>query len=305
MALLSLDEKTYHDGSHVGIHALLYFEEYGAHAFRQKFKFKDEAFKEDEDDDGGALGLGRLAHKLILEDCNINDYAVAQPDTYTNDRGETKPWNGNANACKEQKDKAIAGGKAWVKHEELVMLGNMRTAIRQEVRSSELLRSGIPEAAIRKVVDGVPVQCRVDWLATMPGTNGQSTFDWKYEVDLKTVGHLSQASGQVWKLGYIRQRAWYRYMLNLEAEAEVNLPSMLVFVEKHPAHRVWVRPIAEDEMVEAHAKNMAALSMLAECWATDRWPRLTSDQFTARMEQAALDGAARRQQQAHGALAMG
>lgn len=285
-----MPDKEYHDGSHVGIHSLLDFEKDGPHAWRLYTHGKPVHFEPSE-----AMQIGTLTHKLILEgDARFNDSLWVKPKTYTNEKGEIKPWHGGAKACKDQELEAASKGLIAVKAEDVAMMMGMREAVRHEPRCAGFFRKGRPEVVIRRTLDGVPVQCKIDWMV-VSGFDDQPDFSWEREVDLKTVDDLDSAPYEVWSQGYIRQRAWYRRMIR--DEVGVTLPTCLLFVEKRIAHRVWVRDVTEDELDEADAKNMATFDRLAECWRSDKWPRPTSDEFQARLDAKKLEAQARRERE--------
>jgi hypothetical protein len=270
----------YHDGSHVGIHGLLEFERYGPEFYKRCVLGQVERKKDSRD-----KHLGTIGHMLILEDERVFESSVVvRPETYTNKDGETKPWNMNAKACQEWAAEQEAKGLLEITAKERGMLLGMNRAVHAEC--PHIFRKGMSETTIRCVMDGVPVQCRVDWLVV----EGPDKWDWREEVDLKTVDEIESAPWDIRNLNYIRHRAWYRRILALEGVALD--AHWLLFVEKHPAHRVWMREVTKEEMDAADAQNMATFARFAECYKKDVWPRLSSAEVQERMRGHAVpDGA--------------
>jgi hypothetical protein len=114
--------------------------------------YLDGKYEEESDE----LAFGKCFHSLALE--GREDF-VQIPDTYTNDKGEVKPWNWNANACKAWGDEQ--GDKTPLKVGEVEACRGMADSVFDYLGGKV---KGRIEVSLFADKDGIPLKCRVDLL---------------------------------------------------------------------------------------------------------------------------------------------
>lgn len=114
--------------------------------------YLDQTFSEE----SAALDFGKCFHSLALE--GREDF-VTVPATYTNEKGEVKPWNWNATACKKWGEEQ--GDKIPLKECEAQAVRTMAGVIRNELSGAI---KGRTELSLFAEMKGVPVKCRIDLL---------------------------------------------------------------------------------------------------------------------------------------------
>jgi hypothetical protein len=263
-----LPEREYHASGHVGIHALCDFGRRGPGYFYHKHVAR--TFREK---DGMAFEIGKLAHKIILEgEKAYFDGMAIRPLTYPGKESDKKgapivekPWNGNATVCKEWMQQAADAGRVVVAPEDDACVRAMLRRTQQNPDSRALLAAGTPELTIRQEEQGVPIQCRVDWM-----TGGIAPMEWTAITDLKTCDDLNGFTSDIYRYRYDRQAAWYQWMVS--QEIGMTLPFLFLAVEKAPPHRVGVYRCSERALARAHEVNMADLDRLSDYWERQEWP---------------------------------
>lgn len=255
MILLNEPFDAYKTSGCFGIHALLDFEKRGPFYFHQKHI--EHACAETR---RRAFDIGKAAHTLILEGEEAYDGSVVQkPAEYTNDKGETKPWNGNAKVCKDwerqHEDCAI------ISESDHLMLHAMLLAVRRNQDIMRYLRSGMPEVVFREGM----FQIRVDWLAGAP-----DPMSWEAICDLKTCDSLSEFHVDIYRYNYHRQAAFYQWMI--QQETGIVLPFKMLAVEKAPPHRCGVYYVSDDGMELGHRRNEYLVEQVERHVRMNVWP---------------------------------
>ena len=114
----------------------------------------------------------------------------------------------------------------------------------------------------------VPLQCRTDLYK--PG----------HPVDLKTtasldVGDFINFERSFWKLGYHRQAAWYKMVLERCGEKVEDFH--FIAVETQEPFGVVVYRVSDDAMRIGDEENARDLADLVECYRTGIWPNKPQD----------------------------
>lgn len=222
---------------------------------------------------GAHFDIGLATHLAILEGAAAFDAGcVMEPETYTNEKGETKPWNNNANVCKQWY--AGCAGRIVLSKPEATLILAMQRAVANHPEAHALTSQGEAEVTFRKVIAGLTLQCRVDkWHPAAGGGVGKI-------VDLKTCNTIEQFEREFYFLRYNFRAEFYRLVVSeVLAEiagvpaAEIIAPEYaFVVVEKTVPHRVKVYT-PDDESLEAGRKEVHAdLVALRGCLATGKWP---------------------------------
>lgn len=209
-----------------------------------------------EDKPSPAYELGRAAHKMILEG------QAAYFETYTVGDGPANPKTGKPYGQESQKWQEWAAslpgaviGKA--EHEAVCA---MAASVIEHPAAGPLITAGKPEMVALAEVEGVPCQCRVDWLR-----------DDGLIVDLKTCADINQFERDaLWKYGYARQLAFY--WLTLEAAGVKPKGAHIVAVDKGPLHLCGVWKVAAALLEREKDEARRQLRRFKECQENNQWP---------------------------------
>ena len=179
---------------------------------------------------------------------------------------EEKEWNLNANACREWVEQQA--GKVVLSRSDYDAAFCIGRNMRANQHASRLLAMGWPELTIEQSEPRfpVPIKCRIDWLASISNQPGDA---WAI-VDPKGTDDIDHFERDVWKYGYDRQMAFYRWMTYLEIGKQ--LPVFLVALEKGGMHRARVHQLPDSILDPAHDRNCRDLDRLAACYASGVWP---------------------------------
>lgn len=217
--------------------------------------------------------IGLAAHLAILEGAAAFDAGcVMEPPTYTNEKGEVKPWNNNANVCKAWY--AGCAGRIVLSSDEAALILAMQQAVAANPDAHALTSQGSAEVTFRKVIAGLTLQCRVDKWHPAEG-DGVGKI-----VDLKTCNTIEQFEREFYFLRYNFRAEFYRLVVcEVLAEmaglpvSEIIPPEFaFVVVEKSVPHRVKVYT-PDDESLEAGRREVHAdLVALRECMNSGKWP---------------------------------
>jgi hypothetical protein len=256
------EASTYFRSGHFGIHALMDFQKRGAGYFHYRH-----ISRKIEEMERPAFSVGRATHTLVLEGEQVYDEEVrVKPEAYTNDKGERKKWNGNANQCKAWEKKARDDGATVISQSDDRCIRAMAHAVRNSTDAMRYLGRGGPETVIRSTEAGLPLQCRADWITG----NQMDPWQWEAIVDLKTCDHLHGFEGDIFRYHYDRQAAFYQWMVQQETGA--TLPFVMVAVEKAPPHSVGVYFLDDAVYERAHRRNEWLIEEVAKHVEANEWP---------------------------------
>lgn len=270
MIRLDLPEREYHARAEVSFHKLKDFEEYGPRAFHDWHVSRE--LSRPEPGDWGTIGTA--AHILGLEGREaFESRTIQQPDTYPSEEKKgvvvDKPWHNGAKFCKEWVAEQEAAGRLVLSGVERAIAIRCGANMRAHPVAAGLLRCGFPEASVIQSPEreGTPgLRARIDWIAS--DTRGM--LEARAIVDVKTCEDMSDFARAALRLGYHRQAAWYRWIIQQEIGRA--LPVWLVAVEKTGANRCRVWEVAADLMDRAHEQNMRTLDLILDCYARGSWP---------------------------------
>ena len=158
--------------------------------------------------DSPALATGRLLHSLVFEPRWAESHYVIQPETYTNDKGEEKPWNNNATACREWN--AEQDGAQVVTQAVMDSFREQAKVIRAHPHVKPLvsLKGGHREHSIFATCPKYgPLKCRFDYIDPVAGI----------AVDLKTMRDVTDAgmAKAIAQYHYWVKAAFYIYVAKL------------------------------------------------------------------------------------------
>lgn len=207
-------------------------------------------------EESDALDFGKCFHSLALE--GREDF-VEIPANYTNEKGEEKPWNWNANVCKDW-GKA-QGDKIPLKAGEVVACRSMAEAVRRSIGEPK----GRIEVSLFAEIKGHPFKCRVDYL---PDDHSQPIVDLK-SCQSAEPGKFIRNSIE---LGYHLQAA-----LTLDVVHACGLAHKqfdLLAVESEAPHATCRMQFSDDHLTALRIGRIhyrAAFQRLLEAQETGRW----------------------------------
>lgn len=220
--------------------------------------------------------LGRAYHIYGLEgrDAFLAS-CVAMPETYQGPESAKKdapmvdkPWNMNANVCKEWVANEASKGKLVLSPDEYAQAIAIGVNMRADPITAPYLRIGFQEITVQQTDERfpVPVRGRLDWLtSTSPKLSDAVAI-----IDPKGTANLANFMRDAHKLGYHRQMAFYRKLMR--DEIGLQLPTILTAIEKSGTHRVHGYQLTERLLDKAEEKNNYDLDRLALCYKTNGWP---------------------------------
>jgi hypothetical protein len=224
-----------------------------------------------EDDSTPALDFGRAVHTLLLSEDGFQDDYVVRPDSYPDAKtGEFKPWNGNANVCKEWLAERKAEGKTVLLKSQVDDIHGMADRISKNQVAVDLLRGRIERSIITKDKTGVYLKSRPD---SIPADT--------IIADLKTCADASQVaiSRSIINYGYLQQMALAITSLEAVGPSKVN-EAVLLFVETTYPYAFNIKPLDNGDIYTAMRLNRRAIDTFARCLAENDWPTYADSTLT-------------------------
>lgn len=216
-----------------------------------------------------ALDFGSLSDCLFLQPHRFNERYAVKPLTYTNDKGEEKSWNGNANVCKAWLEGCDKAGKLPVHAEDL---NDAKTAIRR-IGSTHGTQNQVEVRAVYQdfediAGDGttlcVPVKALLDIVPDAPA-------DWLADYKTSTSAHPRAWANAVDKYNYDAQAAFFLDLFNAATGEERTQFRHIVQENYHP-FEVGRRVLSEEFLQLGRDKYFKALRLYCQCLKTGVWP---------------------------------
>jgi hypothetical protein len=217
----------------------------------------------EDNEDTKAMRLGTAAHCLLLEGyAEFDKRYTVKPATYTNDKGEDKPWNANAALCKAMEERWESSGLTVLTRDEDALLRRLLLALHTNSDAADLLKGGTAELGIIRPAPalGMELKGRLDYWNAEAGV----------VVDLKTIECLDDLPREIERRLYYRQAAWYRH-LAAEEFGSADVRFAIIGVEKQQPHRCGVYYLRPDLLSIGDAENFASLTNLAMAHASGQW----------------------------------
>jgi len=206
-----------------------------------------------EEEDRPAFLVGRAAHTLVLEGCDVFErtYAVGGP---------VNPKTGEVygTRTKAYRAWAEAQGKPALTDDQFELVSTLAASVRMHKHAAGLFAEGVAEGVVRAQYLDTPCQARIDWFNPAMGL-----------VDLKTCDCLDFLQMDARAYDYAHQLAFYRALV-AEASGVVQ-EAWLVAVEKREPYRCGVWRMGTDVLGVAQKENEQAIKRLKKCRETDTW----------------------------------
>lgn len=219
--------------------------------------------------------IGRAIHQRLLEP-NTPLPVITKPEKYTNEKGETKDWSGNAKVCKKWVAEKEAAGLFVLGPKEVEIIegvvGSMVSNADSEMQDliASHFRKGHAEVSCFRTCQvgdtSLLLKARIDWLA-----DGLNVID-----DLKSVADGSTALPAIEKLveQYAVQAVHYLTVFNSLAMDDQRDGFVLWFTEKCEPWLVRPVKIAADSNAMRYGQKEweKRLAVYAECIRNGRFP---------------------------------
>lgn len=223
--------------------------------------YKDEETKSTE--------WGSLLDGFLMDRGALGDRYIILPATYVNDKGETKPWNWNANVCKDwRKEYNPTGSREEVKHEVFFSAKGAADLILADPQLYELFKSSRKQVMLTGVYEDketgirVPVKALLDlvppsdFLADLKSCNSAHPRAWKkhvfnYNYHVQAARHLD-----LWNAASGEQRNEFRHILQESI---------------HP-FEVAKRFLSQEFIALGRQRYIGALKRYAKCLQTGEFP---------------------------------
>lgn len=243
----------------------------GSHALAEFARCPHRWFAGYESDDTKQTEWGSLVDCLALTPQRFaEDFAVA-PETYPDAKTkEPKPWNWNANFCKEwredHKGKQIIKSETYQQAQNAVKILYGKPETREVLECSERQVMAIAEYADPDTGVVIPCKILIDLLPMLGTPLWQSCLG-----DLKTANSVLGWPRKVWDMNYHLQAAFYLDVY-AAASGEPRTEFVHVIQESFPP---WepARKVLSAEFIEiGRWKYQSALREYAKCLKIGEWP---------------------------------
>ncbi len=221
----------------------------------------------DNEDKTKSLEWGSLIDTLLLDQERFDDKYAICPETYVNDTGDEKKWNGNANDCKEwlrqHKNKNIIKEK---KIDEAV-------AALKRIRQDEIIANVLTASRFQVMVIGdyhdektgiiIPCRALIDLLPPDESI-----------VDLKTCRSAQHEAWkrQIYQFGYHIQAAFYLDLYNSAMPDDKRIEFIHILQENFSPWETGRRMLSEEFLTIGRVNYEYALRLYCKCLATKTWP---------------------------------
>lgn len=209
--------------------------------------------------------LGIAAHHLLLGETRFATSFIQQPLEYRDLRTAMfKPWNNNADVCKEWTEKQSKAGRIIVKYDELERINGMAASIALEPLVKDGILSGAAETSgfVKDTETGLWIKVRPD---IIPTTGGDY-------VDLKTIFDISNrgVSRRIREAAYHMQGGLIWEWCDQVGE---NFETFtLAFIESDRPFCARMVPVEDEDLARGRQQCRAMLRQIATCIDKGHWP---------------------------------
>lgn len=211
-----------------------------------------------------SLEFGKAAHMLLLGEDGFKERYSLRPATYPDDKGNEKPWSGNANWCKGWIAEQKKAGRSIITDTEIGHIRNISAALAKK----EAIRLGILNGRIER-----SLFCKDGdiWLKARPDVVPNDSGDF---VDLKTAASVDDESlsKAIYSHGYHVQAGLLRMIVRQVLGPEAFSSFTFVFVEKAPPYDVRVMQLKDEDIDLGERQARVAIEIVKRCLKEDRWP---------------------------------
>jgi hypothetical protein len=228
--------------------------------------------------------IGTATHTAVLEPELAGEaFDVAEQCSATTNSGSQCSYSGKVRRSGSwycgthdpgEEEAGLAYDGLVVSEDQHESICRMRDSVHAHAAASELLSAG-GEAELTALFDHVYVDTETGEVHELAC---KARIDYVHPegdvlVDLKTTRDASKESFRkdVWRNGYFRQLAFYRYAVGQNADGNGGR-SYIVAVEKTPPHAVAVYQLTETTLKAGWRQLQDLLARYAKCERTGQWP---------------------------------
>lgn len=211
-----------------------------------------------------SLEFGKAAHMLLLGEDGFKERYVLRPEKYPDEKGNEKPWSGNANWCKKWIADQKKAGRVVITDTEI---GHIKH-IANSLSSKEAIRLGILNGRIERSIFAKHGNI---WIKTRPDVVPNDSGDY---VDLKTAASVDDdsLSKAIYSHGYHVQAGLLRMIVREILGADAFSSFTFVFVEKTPPYDVRVMQLKDEDIDLGEQLARKAIATVKECLKRNDWP---------------------------------
>lgn len=208
--------------------------------------------------------FGKAAHMLLLGEDGFKERYSLRPETYPDEKGNPKPWNGNSNWCKGWLADQRNAGRVVITETEVQHIRCIADALARK----EPIRLGILNGRIERSL--VTKHGKL-WLKARPDVVPNDSGDF---VDLKTAASVDDESlsKAIYSHGYHVQAGLLRMIVRDVLGAEAFSSFTFVFVEKAPPYDVRVLQLKDEDIDLGERQARKAIATAEECLKRNVWP---------------------------------
>lgn len=218
----------------------------------------------EEPESKSTLEFGKAAHMLLLGEAGFAERYALRPQTYENDKGEWKPWNANASACKGWLQKQANAGRVVITETDIGHIRQIAAALSRKEAIRLGILNGRIERSIFAKIDGIWCKARPD---AVPNDSGDF-------VDLKTAASVDDdsLSKAIYSNGYHVQAGLLRMIVREVLGPDAFTSFTFVFVEKSAPYDVRVMQLKDTDIDLGERQARRGLQILADCIKRGEWP---------------------------------
>jgi hypothetical protein len=207
---------------------------------------------------GQHLVIGQLFEDLVQRGSYS---ATVKPETYTNEKGEVKPWTGAANVCKAWL--AEHAGETVISADEHAMLQVMHAAFLANPLAAETQAVGVQQPTLIIERGGVMLQARPDYY--LP--------EKRVFRDVKSCESLEDFDRDVLKFRYHWQAALSIDLAKQITSEEIDYSFEFITVDKQVNPECQVVQISKEMLNLARCEMNPYIETLSACIKSGVWPR--------------------------------
>lgn len=209
---------------------------------------------------------GQLIDCLLLTPQDFEKRFAVRPETYENDKGETKPWSGNSNVCKAWLE--AHEGSQIVKPDEVLRAGTAVKLIRDDEQLADCIADSRKQVMLTGFYDDKETGLRIpikSLLDLVPPSG--------YLADLKTCTNAAPRAwkSQVFNFGYHQQAARHLDLWNA-AHSDTRNEFRHIVQESFEPFEIGKRMLSAEFISHGRYSYVKALKRYAECLKRDEWP---------------------------------
>lgn len=201
--------------------------------------------------ESSSLRFGTVWDTFLTGDRNN---IIDRPLSYTNDKGEVKPWNANSNVCKAWM--AANADKLIIGQEDNDRIARMWERMPGLIK--DIIEGGQRQAVFRVDQGNFMAQCKVDVFAA-------DSIE-----DVKTTSKpIEDFAAQAIKYGYHVQAGWYRWIIQ-ELTGRLTPFNFIVTETVSPYRTVRFEPDG-DWLAYGDAEAFRSIEILSHCCQNNQW----------------------------------